>query len=156
MREHLAKLGENKAPRTDGMVKNMEGGIDMPLVLKFQRLSETGQVPEQWKEANVTAIYKRKEQRCDPGNYRPVSFKSKVGKLIDRIIRDCLLVRFLEENKLLRDSQHRFRTKRSCFTNQLEFLDPVSDYVDEGNPMDAVYLDFQKAFDKVSQSKWLT
>ena len=40
--------------------------------------------------------------------------------------------------------------------NQLEFLDPVSDFVDEGIPMDAVYLDFQKAFDKVSQSKWLT
>ena len=57
MRGHLAQLGENKAPGTDGMVKNMEGGIDTPLVLKFQRLSETGQVPEQWKEANFTAIY---------------------------------------------------------------------------------------------------
>ena len=37
VREHLAKLGENKAPRTDGMgssfVKNLVGGIEMPLVL---------------------------------------------------------------------------------------------------------------------------
>ena len=56
---------ENKTPGTDGMgssfVENMVGGIEIPLVvLIFQRSLETGQVPEQWKEANVTAIYKRK------------------------------------------------------------------------------------------------
>ena len=128
MREHLAKLGENKAPGTDGIgssfVKNLVGGIEMSLVLLFQRSLETGQVPGQWKEANVTAIYKRKGQRCDPGNYRPVRLASQVGKLFERIIRDYL-VRFLGENKLLRDSQHGFRTRRSCLTNLLEFLDLV-------------------------------
>ena len=159
VREHLARLGENKAPGTDGMgssfVKNLVGGIETPLVLLFQRSLETGQVPEQWKEANVTAIYKRKGKRCEPGNYRPVSLTSQVGKLFERIIRDYL-VKFLEDNKLLRDSQHGFRTKRSCLTNLLEFLDLVSDWVDEGIPVDAVYLDFQKAFDKVSHSKLLS
>ena len=67
-----------------------------------------------------------KGKRCDPGNYRPVSLTSQVGKLFERIIRDYL-VKFLEDNKLLRDSQHGFRTKRSCLTNLLEFLDLVSD-----------------------------
>ena len=84
-----------------------------------------------------------------------MSLTSQVGKLFERIIRDYL-VRFLEKNKLLRDSQHGFRTRRSCLTNLLEFLDLVSDYVDEGIPVDAVYLDFQNAFDKVSHSKLLT
>ena len=46
--------------------------------------------------------------------------------------------------------------RRSRLTNPLKFLDLVSDYIDEGIPMDAVYLDFQKAFDKVSHSKLLT
>ena len=111
-------------------------------------------MPEQWKEANVMTIYKRNGQGCDPGNNRPVSLTSQVGKLFERIMRDYL-VKFLEENKLLRDSQHGFRTRRSCLTNLLEFLDLVSDYVDEGIPVGAVYLDFQKAFDKVSNSKLL-
>ena len=53
-------------------------------------------------------------------------------------------------------ASHGFRTKRSCLTNLLEFLDLVSDYVDEGISMDAVYLDFQKVFDNVSHSKLLT
>ena len=83
-----------------------------------------------------------------------MSLTSQVGKLFERIIRDYL-VKFLEENKLLRDSQHGCRTRRSCLTNLLEFLDLVSDYVDEGVPVDAVYLDLQKAFDKVSHSKLL-
>ena len=85
-----------------------------------------------------------------------MSLTSQVGKLFERIIRDYL-VKFLEDNKLLRDSQHGFRTKRSCLTNLLEFLDLVlSDWADEGIPVNAVYLDFQKAFDKVSHSKLLS
>ena len=32
----------------------------------------------------------------------------------------------------------------------------MSDYVEDGIPIDAVYLDFQKTFDKVSHSKLLT
>ena len=56
---------------------------------------------------------------------------------------------FWEENNKLTDSQHGFRAKRSCLTNLLEFFDTVRDYVDQGVPVDTVYLDFQKAFDKV-------
>ena len=45
---------------------------------------------------------------------------------------------------------------RSCLVN-LEFLEIVSVYIDEGIPVDAAYLDFQKAFAiKVSHSKLLT
>ena len=98
----------------------------------------------------MTAIYKRMGQRCDPGNYRSVSLTPQVGKLFERIIRNDL-VKFLEETKMLRDSQHGFGSKRSCLTNLLEILDLLSDYVHEGNPVDSVCLDFQKAFDGVTQ-----
>ena len=67
-------------------------------------------VPKQWKEANVTAIFKRKGHKSDPGNYRPVSLTSQIGKIFERLIRDRI-VRILEENNKLRDSQHGFRAK---------------------------------------------
>ena len=38
---------------------------------------------------------------------------------------------------------------KSCLSNLLLFMDEVTKYVDQGFPVDVVYLDFQKAFDKV-------
>jgi ribonuclease P/MRP protein subunit RPP40 len=35
----------------------------------------------------------------------------------------------------------------------LEFLDIVKNYVDQGLPVDIIYLDFQKAFDKVPHKR---
>ena len=52
-------------------------------------------------------------------------------------------------HKLIKESQHGFLKGRSCLTNLLEFLEFVSSYVDQGHPVDVIYLDFQKAFDKV-------
>ena len=39
--------------------------------------------------------------------------------------------------------------KKSCVTNLLEFLKVVTSEADKGSPIDIVYLDFSKAFDKV-------
>ena len=102
---------------------------------------ETGEVPEQWREANVTTIFKKKGRlgsRCEPGNYRPVSLTSQIGKIFERLITDRI-VKFLEENKKLRDSQHGFRARRSCLPNLLEFFDTVGDYVDQDVPVDTLY-----------------
>ena len=54
---------------------------------------------------------------------------------------------------LLNKSQHGFTSKRSCVTNLLEFCDDVTGILDEGDPVDIVYLDFQKAFDKVPHKR---
>ena len=156
MTDQIGRLADNKAAGTDGLgssfIKKLTGVIELPLVLIFQESLRTGLVPVEWKEVNLIAIFKKKGLRCEPGNYRPVSLTSQIGRLFERIIRDHL-VKFLEDNDLLKDSQHGFRSKRSCLTNLLEFWDLVSNYVDQGIPVDVIYLDFQKAIDKVSHTK---
>ena len=81
-------------------------------------------------------------------NYRPISLTSKIGKILESIIKNNI-ASHLEKSSLIRDSQHGFRKGRSCLTNLLDFIETVTQYLDDGQPIDLVYLDFAKAFDKV-------
>src|SRR5579872_589187 len=119
-----------------------------PLLKIFERSLESGIVPQDWREARVSPLFK-KGKRYRPENYRPVSLTRIVGKLFESIIKDNI-VEHLDKHSLIRSSQHGFTKGRSCLTNILSFMESVTKNVDEGNPVDIVYLDFAKAFDKVS------
>jgi len=60
---------------------------------------------------------------------------------------------YLSKEMLIKKSQHGFLPRRSCLTNLLEYLEKVTMEVDKGNPVDVVYIDFQKAFDKVPHKR---
>ncbi|CAM4642329.1 unnamed protein product [Lepidochelys kempii] len=96
----------------------------------------------------------KKGSRGDPGNYRPVSLTSVPGKLVETIIKNNI-VRHIDEHNLLRKSQHGFNKGKSCLTNLLEFFEGVNKHVAQGDPVNIVYLDFQKAFDKVPHQRLL-
>ena len=65
------------------------------------------------------------------------------------------MVEFLVKHKLINTSQHGFLKARSCLTNLLCFFEEITKWVDDGSPVDVVYLYFQKAFDKVPHQKLL-
>jgi len=58
-----------------------------------------------------------------------------------------VIIKQVEEKKVIRSSQHGFTKGRSCLTNLIAFYDFMTGWVDEGRAVDAVYLDFSKAFD---------
>ncbi|PKU32054.1 rna-directed dna polymerase from mobile element jockey-like [Limosa lapponica baueri] len=58
----------------------------------------------------------------------------------------------MQDNHVIRPSQHGFMEGRSCLINLFSFYDKVTHLVDEGKAVDIVYLDFSKAFDMVSHS----
>ncbi|KAF7236570.1 putative COX1/OXI3 intron 1 protein [Varanus komodoensis] len=70
------------------------------------------------------------------------------GKTMERLIIERDLVMLDKEGRLTA-TQHGFRKNRSCQTNLVEFYDKVSRWLDGGDAVDVVYLDFSKAFDKV-------
>ncbi|CAM5088245.1 unnamed protein product [Natator depressus] len=96
----------------------------------------------------------KKGSRGDPGNYRPISLTSVLGKLVKTIIKNNI-VRHIGEHNLLRKSQHGFSKGKSCLTNLLEFFEGVNKHVDPVDPVDIVYLHFQKTFDKVPHERLL-
>ena len=97
--------------------------------------------------------YSRKVKKTSPSNYRPVSLTVNICKVFESIIRDEM-IKHLEEYALIKDSQHGFIRNKSCLTNLLIFMEEVTNYLDSGFPV-VIYLDFQKAFDKVPHRRLL-
>ena len=62
------------------------------------------------------------------------------------------MVKHLKDNKLINKNQHGFMGKRSCLTNLLEFLEYITTQI-VVYTVDVIYLDFQKAFDKVPRAR---
>jgi hypothetical protein len=153
----IDELKPGKAPGPDGItttiLKKLKFSVVEPLHRIFKLSKDTGIIPEDWKKAKVVPIFK-KGARGKPCNHRPVSLTSTVCKMQEGIIREKI-TDHLYTNNLLNLSQHGFVSNRSCQTNLLEFMDKLSELLDEGKPVDVVYLDFSKAFDKISHSKLL-
>ena len=65
------------------------------------------------------------------------------------------MLEFLVKHKLINTSQHGFLKARSCLTNLLCFLEEITKCIDDGSPVEVVYLDFQKALDEVPHQRLL-
>jgi len=63
-----------------------------------------------------------------------------------------VIIKQVEEKKVIRSSQHEFTKGKSCLTNLTSLYDAVTGWVDEGRVVDVVCLDFSKAFDTVSHN----
>uniref|UniRef100_A0A8B9CU89 Reverse transcriptase domain-containing protein n=1 Tax=Anser brachyrhynchus TaxID=132585 RepID=A0A8B9CU89_9AVES len=148
----LQHLDVRKSMGPDGIhprvLSKLAEELAKPLSIIYRQSWLSGEVPVDWRLANVTPIYK-KGQRVDPGNYRPVSLTSVPGKLMEQIILSVITLH-LQGNQAIRPSQHGFMKGRTCLTNLISFYDQVTRLVDEGKAVDVVYLDFSKAFDTVS------
>ncbi len=153
----LVSLKPDKAPRIDSMypvvLKEVAGAICEPLSVIFRKSLVEADVPEDWRRANVTPLFK-KGAKCKPENYRPVSLTSVISKVFESIMRDAIVVH-LKRHKLVKDSQHGFTQGRSCLTNLLIFLEKATKTVDSGCLVDILYLDFSKGFDKVPHQRLL-
>ena len=125
--------------------------ISEPLSYLFSKSLSKNEIPLDWKKANVTPIFK-KGDRSSVENYRPVSLTVLFGKTLERIIKRKI-EEFLNVNSLTNKSQHGFSKGMSCLSNLLVCHDSVVKMMDEGSAVDIVYLDLQKAFDKVPHDK---
>ncbi|KAK4820612.1 LOW QUALITY PROTEIN: hypothetical protein QYF61_001918 [Mycteria americana] len=129
------------------VLKELADLLTKSLSIIYQESWLTGEVPADWRLANVTPIFK-KGQKEDPGNYRPVSLTLVPGKLMEQIILSAI-TRHVEDNQGIKPSQH----ERQVLLDQSDLLLRQGDrLVDEGKAVDVVYLDFSKAFDTASHS----
>ena len=115
----------------------------------FCVIIDTGKLPNIWKSANLTALF-RKGSKTDPLNYRPVSCI--ICKVFEKIVRSSI-VTFVETK--ISYHQHGFVKSKSCLTNLLETMDSILEILDQGSSVDILYFDFKKAFDRVPHNRLL-
>jgi len=124
--------------------------IAEPLSTIFERSWRTAEVPEDWRKASVTPVFK-KGKKEDPGSYRTASLTSILGKVMEQLILD-VISKQVQEKRVISSRQHGFTKGKSCLTNLIAIYDGMTGWVDEGRAVDAVYLDFSKAFNTVSHN----
>ena len=147
----LSNINPNKAVGPDNVpgkfLKLFASEMADTYQVLFQASLDQGQVPPDWKTANIVPLYK-KGNKSLPENYRPVSLTSQTCKLLEHVVYSNFMKQFLRYN-VLDDAQHGFRKQRSCTSQLITTIDDYAVALKNQQQIDAILLDFSKAFDKV-------
>ena len=116
--EVMNEMKKKKSAGMDGISQDiLLMGADIlaaPLTRVINNSISNGTFPINWKKAMVTPLLKKGDPK-EKANYRPVSCLAAASKVLEKIV--CQqITRHMETNKLLPESQHGFRSKRSTMT----------------------------------------
>ena len=86
----MGPLPRNKSPGHDGLLNEhlLNGGdsIKQMLLLLFNSVLRSAQVPDGWQTSIIIPIYKGKgKDKTDPSSYRPISLIPVVAKLFEKV-----------------------------------------------------------------------
>ena len=155
VRKILEGLNPYKASGPDEIssrfVKEMAPSISSALTLIFQASYDQGAVPNDWKGAFITPLLKEGD-KSKASNYRPVSLTSICSKAMEHIVHSHLM-KYLDKHHILSDQQHGFRKRRSCESQLITTVHDLTKGLDNRQQIDAILLDFSKAFDNVSHQR---
>ncbi|GFX74837.1 RNA-directed DNA polymerase from mobile element jockey [Trichonephila clavipes] len=114
----------------------------------INNILKLGYFPQIWKTVSVIPILKPGKDPTLPDNFRPISLLPVLSKITEEIIQKRLC-QHLNDNDILIPQQHGFRAGLSTSHQLL----PVVEYIKTGfqnrKSTGAVFLDIQKAFDRV-------
>ena len=83
------------------MLKELAEPIAPILSMILKTPHETARLPSKWKEANISATY-RKGEKHNQENYRRISLKSIICKIMQSLIKETL-IEFLKNTNALSD-----------------------------------------------------
>ncbi|CAH1240954.1 Hypp6244 [Branchiostoma lanceolatum] len=149
----LQSLCIDKAPGPDGITTKLLREAALEICVSLQQLFNyslsTGIFPMEWKQSNVTPVFK-KGDRTDPLNYRPISLLPTVAKVFERLVHNHLYS-YLEENSLLHKNQSGFKKGDGTVLQLIRLVDDWARSIDDPDISctAAVFLDVRRAFDTV-------
>jgi hypothetical protein len=102
-------------------------------------------IPSDWKKAIVIPICKGGD-RSLVANYRHVSLNSVFCKQMEHVTASFLR-KVWDKREWLFEGQHGFGPGYSCESQVITVCQDIADALDNGGRLDAVVIDFSKAFD---------
>lgn len=152
----LASIDPSKAMGIDEIspkvLKYCASALSEPVHHLFQSSINQGHLPREWKLHLVTPIFKSGD-RSMVNNYRPISLLCIISKVLERLVFDHI-IDFISD-KVINQSQFGFLRGKSTIQQLLIFLEDITSYTSHNDQVDAVYLDFRKAFDSVPHAELL-
>ena len=153
----LKQINPHKATGPDmicgKVLKELSTEITPIITCIFQKTLDCGQIPTDWKHANVCPVFKKGDKH-NAINYRPISLTCILCKIMEHVIASNIMDH-LEQNKILYDLQHGFRSSRSCETQLISFIQELAKNNNSNIQTDVIVMDFAKAFDKVPHKRLL-
>lgn len=153
----IDSLKLSSSPGIDGInskvLKNTKYVTSEILCHIFQQSLSSGVVPDDWKVGKVIPVPK-KGPSSSCSSYRPISLTSVCSKLMEHVLHSHIAT-FLTSVNFFHPNQHGFRKGLSCDSQLALFINDISTNLDQNIPVDALFLDFEKAFDKVPHQRLL-
>ena len=153
----LKNINIHKAMGPDGipniLLKTCAEELSFGLSAIFQYSLDTGTLPLDWRNANVTPVFKKVDRHLAE-NYRPVSLTTVTCKILEHIICSHMLKHF-DKHNILTSLNHGFRSGYSTETQLLVTMHDLLQTNDRNIQMDIAILDFSKAFDTVPHDRLL-
>ena len=118
------------------------------LARQYQTSLNSGEVLSDWKDAWIVPVFKKGDKH-KPTNYRPVSLTSITCKLLEHIVHSNVMDTTPSKTALASGKN------RSCETQLIVTVQEIASRLSKGDKVDAILLDFEKTFDKVSHSRLL-
>ena len=157
IRRRIRAIGKNKSvgpDRISGEIIKIGGEAMIPYTARLLEITmNNGTLPGDWNRATVVPIHKGGD-RSLVSNYRPVSLTSVVCKQMEHAIATYLR-QVWGANDWLYEGQHGFRPGYSCESQVITVCQDIADMLDNGGRMDAIIVDFSKAFDLVPHGRLL-
>lgn len=155
VQDMLLQLGVHKSMGPDGIYprvpKQLADVIAGPLSIVFQVTWESGEVPVDWKLANIIPISRRERRKTLIIAGLSVSIHSLPGKILEKVILG-VVGKHLRNNTVIGHSQREFTPGNSCLTNLISFCDKVTPVINQGKSVYLGLLDFSKNFDTDSHN----
>ena len=119
------------------ILKELAHSLSFPLCDLFNYSLSCGKVPELWKQAIVTPIFKKGDQ-SEVSNYRPISLLSTIGKAMEKLVHKYVFNFFLEHH-VITTLQSGFTAGDSTVNQLVDIYNTFCCALDEGKKVRAVF-----------------